>query len=196
MVSAKYMRALGLGLHGLGVIHIEDGHARDRRRTLARGGCWSRRSPCTRRRLPAKTASARRISCSASSTLAPTSVYVRAGSRAPAPALRSTKTSISLTLSRCTLAGVTATRVSPGAVSLRAPTVTVISPGIPTLLVLRLARRRFRVGKARLFRYLRRCTCSTLGRSRLNRKGRSAPPGRAKVPLHRDGWPRSGALVG
>lgn len=45
-------------------------------------------------------------------------------------------------------------------------------------------------------RYLRRCTCSTLGRSRLNRKGRSEPPGRAKVPLHRDGWPRSGALAG
>ena len=39
---------------GLGVIHIEDGHARDRRATLARGGCWSRRSPCTRRRLPAR----------------------------------------------------------------------------------------------------------------------------------------------
>jgi hypothetical protein len=35
---------------GLGVIHIEDGHARDRRATLARGGCWSRRSPCTWRR--------------------------------------------------------------------------------------------------------------------------------------------------
>jgi hypothetical protein len=45
-------------------------------------------------------------------------------------------------------------------------------------------------------RYLRRCTCSTLGRSRLNRKGRSEPPGRAKVPLHRDGWRRSGALAG
>ena len=30
-------------------------------------------------------------------------------------------------------------------------------------------------------RYLRRCTCSTLGRSRLNRKGRSEPPGRANL---------------
>jgi hypothetical protein len=39
---------------GLGAIHIEDGHARDRRATLARGGCWSRRSPSTRRRLPAR----------------------------------------------------------------------------------------------------------------------------------------------
>jgi len=52
---------------------------------------------------------------------------------------------------RCTLAGITATGVSPGAVSLRASTVTVISPGSPTLLVLRLAMRRFRVGKVRLF---------------------------------------------
>ena len=57
-------------------------------------------------------------------------------------------------LNRCALAGVTATRVSPGAVSLRASTVTVISPispGSPTLLVLRLGMRRFRVGKVRLF---------------------------------------------
>jgi len=52
---------------------------------------------------------------------------------------------------RCTLARITATGVSPGAVSLRASTVTVISPGSPTLLVLRLAMRRFRVGKVRLF---------------------------------------------
>ena len=52
---------------------------------------------------------------------------------------------------RCTLAGITATGVSPGAVSLRASTVTVISPGSPTLLVLRLAMRHFRIGKVRLF---------------------------------------------
>jgi hypothetical protein len=59
------------------------------------------------------------------------SVHVRAGSRAPAPASHSTKTSIPLALNRFTLAGVTAARVSPGGVSLRASTVTVISPGSP-----------------------------------------------------------------